>query len=156
MNKSHLRACPACARHVRVAEQACPFCGGALSSSFRAAAPPQPPRVRLTRAALFAFGTGALGTGTMALAPGCSSSTNPIVSDDSGPGAFDAAYGGPPVDSGPGVSLDAAYGAPPFDGHWPDVNVNSGDDASADGGSDAAEDAPDFVFDAAYGAPPFD
>ena len=31
MNKPHLVACPSCARHVRVSEVACPFCGAVLA-----------------------------------------------------------------------------------------------------------------------------
>jgi hypothetical protein len=65
MSKPHLVACPACARHVRVSETACPFCGVVLAASLRASAPPEAPGVRLARAAMFA-----LGAGTLAIAPG--------------------------------------------------------------------------------------
>src|SRR5450755_792933 len=58
MTHAHLRPCPDCARHVRVSEAGCPFCGGTLTESFRASPRPQAPAVRLTRAALFALGTG--------------------------------------------------------------------------------------------------
>ena len=146
MTKSHLRACPACARHVRVSEEACPFCRSALSDSFRASAAPQAPGARLTRAALFAFGTGTLSLAPV-LAPGCSSSSVPPMVN-----GVDAAYGGPPIDSGPSPSADSAYGAPPFDGPVPvyGAPVDAGVDA---GGNDAAADAPVM---AAYGGPPID
>ena len=75
MSQPRLVACSSCARHVRVSETACPFCGSVLPDSLREGAPPQPPGARLTRAALFAFGTG-----TLALAPACSSSSAPDMS----------------------------------------------------------------------------
>jgi hypothetical protein len=85
------------------------------------------------------------------VAPGCSNSTTPAPIAqvdaayggppvDSGPAP---AYGGPPVDGGPGPIVDAAYGGPPIF------------DAADAGGGDAAEDAPAIV-DAAYGGPPLD
>jgi hypothetical protein len=151
MTKSHLCACPACDRHVRVSEAACPFCGSALSDAFRTAPVPQPPGVRLTRAALFAFGAGSLG-----FAPGCTSTTTPEplygappytdsgsndAADDGPIGIVDAAYGGPPIDAPAPL-----YGAPPGD---------AGPDTGADaGGNDAATDAP--IGMAAYGGPPID
>lgn len=78
MTQAHLRPCPSCDRHVRVSEGGCPFCGESLSDTFRAAPRPLGPGARLSRAALFAFGTG-----TMAVVGACSSST-PL-------------YGAPPV-----------------------------------------------------------
>jgi hypothetical protein len=73
MTQSHLRPCPSCARHVRVNEGGCPFCGESLSDEFRAVPRPLGPGVRLGRAALFAFGTG-----TLTLASACSSSATPL------------------------------------------------------------------------------
>jgi hypothetical protein len=56
-----LRPCPVCARHARVSEPACPFCGRALDDAFRSAKSAQVPAVgRLSRAALFALGAGGL------------------------------------------------------------------------------------------------
>jgi hypothetical protein len=134
MTKPHLRACVSCARHVRVSEVACPFCGSALGESFRAAPAPQAPAGRLTRAALFA-----LGSATLALTQACSSSSTPAPSDDAGQthGASDSglqpAYGGPgfgeggvqpvygaPADAGapvehPEGGAEPAYGGPPVD-----------------------------------------
>ena len=58
---SHLAPCPACHRHVDVAETTCPFCAAALAESFRrppaAVAPPR----RLSRAAMMAAGATLLG-----------------------------------------------------------------------------------------------
>jgi hypothetical protein len=152
MTHAHLRPCPACARHVRVSEAGCPFCGATFAESFRASPRPQPPAARLTRAALFA-----LGTGTLALAPGCSSSSSaapPVVAEP--------AYGGPPQEgdasSGGGVVTpdgglgDAAYGGPPPLG---DGSSGGGADAeSVDASSDAGLDGP--VAEPAYGGPPQD
>lgn len=51
---NQLEPCPSCHRHVRIDETACPFCAGALD--FSDVAPRVSPRVRLGRAATFAFG----------------------------------------------------------------------------------------------------
>jgi len=138
MTQSHLRACAACARHVRVSEVSCPFCGVALSDEFRASPAPLPPRARLSRAALFAFGTG-----TLAIAAACSSTSPGEPAADAGNGDAaqgdggntgfptplyggsvhepDAdlqgvdAYGGVPVEEGGNVIVDAAYGGPAVD-----------------------------------------
>jgi hypothetical protein len=155
MTKSHLRACAACARHVRVSEVACPFCGALLSEAFRASPAPLPPRARLSRAALFAFGTGA-----MALASACSSS--PAASDDAGLSNHPA-YGGvfPSGDSGQldsgqldsgQTSLDAAYGGFMTEDAYGGMPIDAGQDANADAG----EDAPVQNIDAAYGGPPLE
>jgi hypothetical protein len=106
-----------------VSEESCPFCRATLDASFRASPAPRAPGARLTRAALFAFGTG-----TLALAPACSSTTSPDGTEFS-----NDAYGGPPIieddagDAGPATGddagdatflADAAYGAAPTDsGH---------------------------------------
>ncbi len=126
--KPHLVACPACARHVRVSETACPFCGSVLPDSLRESAPPAPPGVRLTRAALFA-----LGTGTLAIAPGCSSDS---------------------VGTTPGTDASTTVFAPPY-GLAPIPDATS-DDGGPTSGDDGAYDAPDFGDDAAYGAPGID
>jgi hypothetical protein len=58
--RAHLAPCPSCARHVRVSEQACPFCGAELPAALRATPPPNMPAARLKRAAVYALGAGAL------------------------------------------------------------------------------------------------
>ena len=60
MKKIALAPCPACARHVRVHEPACPFCRAELPSSFRQLVAPPPPATRLSRAALYALRVGVL------------------------------------------------------------------------------------------------
>jgi hypothetical protein len=126
MNRPHLRPCPGCSRHVRVSEGACPFCGGALDASFRAAPAPVPPSRRLSRAALVAFGTGALVLTPAALVIDCG-------------GSSAAAYGGLPYESPPEDASepvkDSALGAA-------DVQVGSADAADssvADVGAEASE-----------------
>jgi hypothetical protein len=123
MTQSHLRPCPSCARHVRVSEGGCPFCGESLSDEFRAAPRPLGPGARLSRAALFAFGTG-----TLAAAGACSSSS--AVPAYGSPVMFDAG------DGGESVAADAAV--------VPDASADSST-------ADAEPDAP--VATPAYGAP---
>ena len=132
---AHLRACPACSRHVRVTEEACPFCGERLDAAFRATpAPPPIPlplSVRLSRAALVA-----LGTGTLSLAAACGAATaepNPPVEDggegDTGASAardaseaFDAGIA-PPDGVAPPPPFDAGAFPPPVDASRPDVVI---------------------------------
>ena len=49
-----------------MSEKACPFCGRALSADFRASPAPRAPAARLSRAALFAAGTGVAVLGSVA------------------------------------------------------------------------------------------
>ena len=94
-----LRPCPACCRHARVSEPACPFCGVLFDSAFGAGPAPRAPTVRLARAALFA-----LGAGTAALATACPSS-RPEGSSSNADGGDDSGA----EDSGLGVTF---YGSP--------------------------------------------
>jgi|SRR5580692_862329 hypothetical protein len=159
MIRADLRPCPACARHARVSEAACPFCGARLDASFRDFPRRRAPTVRLSRAALFA-----LGTGGAALAPACGS----LPKDSLGEASFD----GSSVDSGDDASDGfqnlgnpmGLYGgspiATPFYGSAPiepirDASIDSrakdaGDseaqetglgDATTDGPSDVSADA---------------
>jgi len=97
MNPSHLVPCPSCTRHVRVREQACPFCSVGLPPSFAATpAPRRTAAVRLGRAALYAVG------GTLTVA--CGSSTVAIYGAPAVDASMDAA------DSGQSAAL---YGAAP-------------------------------------------
>ncbi len=118
-----LSPCPACARHVRASETACPFCKAALPGTL-----PVIPGAsgRLTRAAAFAFTT-TLATSAMATAASCGGETSgdekgnflppygiaptPPPQDasrdadagdanDGDSGGVQAHYGGVPVDSG--------------------------------------------------------
>lgn len=65
---SQLAPCPACARHVRIAEAQCPFCSASLDLS--ATPSPALPSRRLSRAAILAFGA-ALAAGVTTV--GCGS-----------------------------------------------------------------------------------
>src|ERR1700733_11424777 len=97
MSRSHLAACPCCARHVRVSESACPFCRSALRDAFPATPTREPrePRARLTRAALFALGAGVV------LTPACSSkSSGSTVLPGYGLAPFDDASVETPNDGG--------------------------------------------------------
>jgi hypothetical protein len=89
MTKPHLAPCPACGRHVRVSEHACPFCTAELGDSLRAAPGPRPITSRLGRAALFA-----LGASSMSVAVACGPSA---------PAPVAPVYGGPPVTPAPGA-----------------------------------------------------
>jgi hypothetical protein len=98
MSTARLRPCPTCARHARVSEEACPFCGHGFADAFRQALPPQASTPtsarRLTRAAFFA-----LGSGTAVIAPACatspsSSGSNSIVPYGTPPDLVDGSVSG--------------------------------------------------------------
>jgi hypothetical protein len=116
-----LLPCPSCARHVRVSEDACPFCATALPE--RSAPPLRTPAVRLGRAALFALGTSAAaiaacgGTTSTLDDAGTSSGSSGTSSGSSGSSGTSgiAAYGGPPFDSGADTQPGPMYGGPPQD-----------------------------------------
>ena len=93
---THLVPCTACGRHVRADETCCPFCTSALPPAGPA---PSIPRVRLTRAAVFA---GALAVAATTAA-GCGAATEPRNEDA---GAEDAP-------DEPDAPLPMPYGAPP-------------------------------------------
>ena len=146
MTAAHLRPCPGCSRHVRVTEGACPFCGVLLEPAFRAAPAPIPPSRRLSRAALFAFGAGAVVL-TPAVAVDCVS---------------DGYVATPPYGHGPGLSGDGGEESQDSSYMLADVRVGSadaGDSSAQDTGSSvnagsgsesdgAASDAPSDAQDA--------
>jgi hypothetical protein len=139
---SHLVPCPACKRHVDVADSACPFCATALSAAFRAQEAPTPPRARLGRAALMAAGATLMG------AAACSSSD--------AIGGTDAATDRPAVtkDASEDRSVVAIYGAP-FTGSG-GTNGTGGANASGGatgaGGTTARDAGEDRSIVAIYGA----
>jgi hypothetical protein len=139
---SHLVPCPACNRHVDVAERACPFCATALPAASRAQQPPAPPRARLGRAALMAAGA------TMMGAAACSSS-------DAIKGV-DAATDRPAVttDASEDRSIIAIYGAPfTGDGGTNGTGGTNGSGGAAGTGGTTARDAgEDRSIVAIYGA----
>ncbi|MFI5299396.1 MAG: hypothetical protein ACHREM_14980 [Polyangiales bacterium] len=142
--------CPACHRHVRISESACPFCASALPADFARGVIPGTTQ-RLSRSAAFAFAS------TLTIA-GCSSTGQTATTGDaaqdtatSEAGGADAGhndadtgivalYGGAPdaitpIDTGANdadTGMIAIYGGPP-DGA---LDVSPGDsmsDGPADG-----------------------
>jgi hypothetical protein len=153
MTASHLVACPGCARHVRASEPACPFCSAALPEGLRESVPREGPSVRLSRAALVAFGVGSL---TVAAA-GCSSNTttNTVIpygvpphvdaaSEQDDAGAKDT---GPRHDAGrQDVNVAVPYGVPVYGAPPP---VDAGSPHDAEGTKDSGRQ------DAVMGEPPY-
>jgi hypothetical protein len=136
--------CPACARHVKEGDGACPFCGANVPRT----ATPAMPKGRLSRAALLA----ASAAGALAMADcGGSTSAEPLYGGVSQP----VEAGGPGDDAsaladGGGIG-EPLYGAvaPPF----PDAGESSGEDAGS-GPTDAS--APADAARAADAARPTD
>jgi hypothetical protein len=126
MARSHLFPCPSCGRHVRAAEASCPFCRASLAG-VSIPSPRQGPGVRLTRAALVAFGTGGL-----ALSSACSSED--VVSVQS-------LYGGAPLFDAEPEPQDGAFSSPDVTIAYLDATRSDATDASvadAGTGGDAA------------------
>ncbi|MGO9836211.1 MAG: hypothetical protein ACLP1X_18580 [Polyangiaceae bacterium] len=164
MKKTHLAGCPACARHLRVTEAACPFCGLALPSSFRELKAPPPPATRLSRAALYALRVSALSVTTVACGGSIGTGGGERDSGSSDATSIgDAAYGGPPLDasedSGQGDAqlmgnLDAGFTASyggfiPVDGSFVNdgnVAVPYGLPPQPDAGPTDANSLPDVVY----------
>jgi hypothetical protein len=98
VRKTALATCPACARHIRIDEPACPFCRAPLPSSFREVTAPPRPATRLSRAALYALRVGTLSVSTVACGGslGTSGNVKDTGQDDMENSLFgvDAAYGG--------------------------------------------------------------
>ena len=137
---AQLEPCPTCSRHVRVASDACPFCGAALSDTFRGTRRRPAAGSRLGRAALFAVGA-ALST----TSAGCYVS-HEVDRDDAAP--VDAA-----VRSDAGLRVDASV---PRDAG---VDLGSGmalygDPPSPVEEPDAGEDVDLGAVSADYGSPP--
>jgi hypothetical protein len=173
MTASHLRPCPGCSRHVRVSEGVCPFCGASLDATFQASPAPVGPSRRLSRAALFAFGTGAaVLTPVVAIDCGGEIAPQPLYGGafpedagqnvDAGQTMGSPPYGisPPPNDAGQGVDAEQGVGAPPYggfpvpeagegpqdgggDADGGDGSVEAGEDTGSDAGVDAESDAGD-------------
>jgi hypothetical protein len=123
---ARLFACPSCARHVRVHEERCPFCGVTCPDAFASSQVPVAPPRGLTRARMFrnALATAGVAGGGVALAAALSCSSN----------SSEPPYGAPPgyLDSGEdGLTSADLDGTPP----------NDAGDAAPDAGKDAAPDA---------------
>ena len=162
MKRSPLSPCPACARHVRIDEPACPFCRAVVPAAFAAPAAVRP-AARLNRAALAALRMGAIGVtaaacgGTVTGGTGADSGSDarnsqpgtvvdgssddaPSGIDDDAPSGIDAAYGGP--------GLVTLYGGFAFDASRSEPDASS---ARSDAGTE--EDVSHLVV--PYGLPPF-
>jgi hypothetical protein len=127
-----LVACPACARHVRVSEERCPFCDVA-TPDLRARIIPGASH-RLGRLATFTFAT-TLALGGVAV--GCGD-------DDAPPGPTQLDGGGQTGDGGGAAAL---YGAPASDASA----AADARDESADAGTGGRKDAGSAAL---YGLPP--
>jgi len=125
VSKTALAACPACARHVRLDEPACPFCRAQLPPSFRETTAPPRPATRLSRAALYALRVGTLSVSTVA----CGSS---LPSNEK--------------DSGQCTLIIASYGS------FPGLTVPCGSDVPDASPAADASDA-EYMVDTAYGLP---
>jgi hypothetical protein len=173
MKKARLLACPGCARHVRVSEPSCVFCGVALPKSF-GEAPALPPPPRLSRSGLYTYRARALAASTVAIVTAsCGGTFEPGTgsSSDGGSDAYssgDSSYGGDsfgplygisphgdaslgPVDASLGdETIATLYGLPITDGGpFPR-------DASSPGDSEADATSPDASHDAASEAEALD
>lgn len=94
MSQARLLACPACARHIRVSEPACLFCGLVLPDSF-GAEPALSPPPRLSRAGLASYRARAIAASTAALVTAsCGGSLTASTSETDASSGRDSAYGG--------------------------------------------------------------
>lgn len=151
--------CPACTRHIRVTEGACPFCGASLPAEFAGQIAPDTTR-RLGRAAAYTFGAVLAVTGC-----GASTSPAPPPPTDTGVTLDNGAVtdtgtltdqGTPPTDTviEDRGGLAPPYGIPPKDAGLVD---DTGGPVAEYGAPPPPRDAgPDDAgtFKADYGAPP--
>ncbi len=164
MRSSRLVPCPACTRHVRTSEGACPFCSETLPESVRSAPAPRRPPARLSRNALYVFGATTL---TLAAAVACGDGTttgdgskeaggSDVANNDDTLGG--TLYGSPAFDSGSDTASDTtpspdggADGGSPEDGQSVDTGTDGSADTSADAPSlEAGRDAGHFHFDSGF------
>lgn len=150
---SQLTPCPACHRHVRKTETACPFCSASISLAHLPA--PQLPSSRLGRAATFAFGASLVGVTALV---SCSADDSPGTAVYGGPPVPSAGAGGETSEPGGGGAGTAVYGGPPTsagEGGQPDVVP--GDGGAAGGGAGGAAGSGEGGLAGAiaiYGGPP--
>ena len=95
--------CNACARHVRMTEPTCPFCGVALELVSPRELPPMPSDRLLARAALSFAAAAAIGSAA------CGKSN--VDPEPANPQPTDASI--PKADAGPDPNSKPAYGLPP-------------------------------------------
>ena len=151
--------CPTCERHVRNDESACPFCECPLDEAARRKVVPDTMQ-RLSRAAMFMFGTSVAMAGATA-GTGCgddvtTSGDSTTSEGGDGSGAFGAtdmsssivaAYGTPGVGgfgAFGGFGGDGAFGGDASGGDAPGGNAQGGDAQGGDaqGGNGQGGDAP--------------
>jgi hypothetical protein len=169
MTKSPVSPCPSCARHVRLNEPACPFCGGELPRAFREQVTTPSPAKRLNRAALHALRMSAIPLtvaacgGTVSAAgdggegdeaatqDGAGSSGAGSSGASSSSGGSSGSSSGTTSGSSSGATVVASYGG--FIAYDADV---TGSSSSGGDEMDAADDVkPDHIFIAIpYGLPP--
>jgi hypothetical protein len=131
---SHLAPCPACNRHVDLAETACPFCAAALAESFRGQPQTVAPPRRLSRAALMAAGATLMG------AAACRSNDAITGGKDAATDRRPVFYDGPvgvPIYGAPFTGTGGISGAGGITGTGGAVSTG-GTDAGNDGATDAA------------------
>jgi hypothetical protein len=131
---NQLVPCPSCARHVRQSESACPFCSVELALGN--VSPAALPRVRLGRAATFAFGASLVGAASLVACGGESETGKPNGGGASGmagstsvSGAGGNSVGGNATAgaggnsagtfNGMGGNIAQPYGVPPLGGYGP-------------------------------------
>jgi hypothetical protein len=155
--------CPACSRHLRRSETACPFCGTAVMEAMALVPERAMPTTRLGRSALFAFAAASVG------AAGCGGDVNTqtskmVVKEDaaanggsssSGGQIGVAPYGAPfPIGGRTGAGGNVGAGgetiAPPYG-----ISIFTGGTTGADAGKDGAAGGAGGNFGVPhYGGPP--
>jgi hypothetical protein len=93
--KARLIACPTCARHIRLSEACCPFCGVTCSDGFKATPAPVRPPPGLNRVELYYFKSrtvagavrGGVALVTALSAASCGGLATGVASDTIGPDA---------------------------------------------------------------------
>jgi hypothetical protein len=146
-----LAPCPSCARHVRLTDDACPFCAAALPRAFREQTAPVSPAKRLNRAALYALRMGAVSMAAVACGGSVLAGGGDGGESDSAT-IQDGANGGGSSGGSSGGREDAPYTVAPDGGFVPyDTGTTEQPlDASID--TKPADAEPDHVL---YPAPPY-
>ena len=181
MTKSPVSPCPSCARHVRLNEPACPFCGGELPRAFREQVATRSPAKRLNRAALHALrmsaipltvaacggavsvagdgdaaapqdGAGSSGAGSS----GASSSSGGSSGSSGGTTSGSSSGGSSSGTTSSGGSSSGSSGGMEYDASTVVASYGGFIGSSSGGETDAADDVkPDHIFIAVpYGLPP--
>jgi hypothetical protein len=133
---ARLLACPACARHIRVTEAHCPFCGATCPESLASTPPLAPPPRGLSRAGLFRFNAlaaaGVVGGGA-ALATGLTASCGRIET----PGAEEDASHSSSYGTSTGTGLSMSTGT--------EMSMSTGSEMSMSTGTGVSTPAPTYT-----------